>query len=147
MAHFNVRASIYPTEDEELVVAAVNRVLLLEGTTIEGDEKGVRVLKGQGGTEGLRMLHAHLRKQRILDSARSVLTSNCGSNTLTFSLHKQAATTGKVSFAVENELYGSIDVLVVCKNPERMVDWLAPPTEDGTPLFELDEPEDDSSTD
>jgi len=141
MVHFTVRASIYPTEDEGLVMDAVERVIRPESMSIESAEKGMKVLKGKGGLEGLRVLHAHLRRQKILDTARSVLISGCGSGTLTFSLHKQAATAGKVSFAVENELYGSIDVLVVCKEPERLVDWLAPPTEDGVPLFEMDEPE------
>jgi len=141
MAHFTVRADIYPTEDEDAVLTAVEQVLPLESVRVEGEWQEVRVLMGRGSMEGLRVLHALLRKQRILDTARSVLLAGCGAGGLTFSLNKQAATVGRVSFAIENELYGPIDVLVVCAHPEKMVDWLAPPTQEGVPLFEIEEPE------
>jgi len=96
-------------------------------------------LVGTGGRDSLELLHELLRSRKILDTGRRNMHIEGG--TVTFILNKQAATVGKVSFPPGDELLGSIWVEVVMQDAdeaERVVDWLAPPTENGHPIFEIE---------
>jgi predicted RNA binding protein with dsRBD fold (UPF0201 family) len=88
------------------------------------------------GPESLRNFHKLLREQRILDTARSVLLDGRVGNTIQFRLSKQAAFMGKVSFPPDEESLGSLHIQIT--GGERLVDWLAPMTENGIPVEEID---------
>ncbi len=78
-----------------------------------------------------------LHEQEILDTARRVFRSNATEEGFTFALKKQAAFEGVVNFAVgEPDELGEIDVEVQVREPdvESFIDYVAPETDDGTPV-------------
>lgn len=87
-------------------------------------------------------LHYMIRKEEIIDTARSTLTeelSDDGCETAVL-LNKQAAFMKHLSFPADLEPLGSIELKIRTKTPEDMLkimDWLTPPTKDGIPVFEL----------
>ena len=78
-----------------------------------------------------------LHRAEILDTARSVFFGRLSGNRFEFDLKKQAAFEGRVNFAVgEPAELGDIHVAVTVREPdaEAVIDYIAPPTEDGTPV-------------
>jgi predicted RNA binding protein with dsRBD fold (UPF0201 family) len=88
------------------------------------------------GLDSLVNFHKLLRDQRILDTARAVMLGGLGGESFQFRLNKQAAFMGKVNFPPEEEPLGSIHVQIT--GGEKVIDWLAPATENGVPLMEID---------
>jgi predicted RNA binding protein with dsRBD fold (UPF0201 family) len=93
-------------------------------------------IEAYDGPDSLLTLHRLLREQKILDTARSVMLTGRVGNAVQFRLNKQAALMGLVSFPPDEEPLGSIHVQII--GEERMVDWLAPQTENGVPIEEID---------
>lgn len=93
-------------------------------------------IEAYDGPASLTVLHRLFREQRILDTARSVLLEGRIGDAIQFGLSKQAAFMGKVSFPVDEEPLGSIHVQI--KGCERLIDWLAPVTENGVPVEEIE---------
>ena len=78
-----------------------------------------------------------LHRAEILDTARSVFFGDLAGDRFAFDLKKQAAFEGRVNFAVgEPAELGDIHVVVTVREPdaEAYIDYVAPPTEDGTPV-------------
>ena len=78
-----------------------------------------------------------LHEQEILDTARREFFKHADEESCSFSLKKQAAFEGVVNFAVGNpDELGDITVEVTVRQPdvESIIDAVAPPTEDGTPI-------------
>jgi len=78
-----------------------------------------------------------LHEQEILDTARREFFNHAGDDSFSFALKKQAAFEGVVNFAVGNpDELGDITVEVTVREPdvESIIDAVAPPTEDGTPI-------------
>lgn len=123
-------ALIRPTEDGQKVVTAVENIF--PGLTVDilGDR-----LEAHGGEESLKNFHRLLRQQRILDSARAAMLHGRAGNSIQFRLSKQAAFAGRANFPPDEEPLGSLHVQIV--GGERMIDWLAPPTENGMPVKEI----------
>lgn len=121
---------IRPTERLENVVSAVEK--LFPGLIM--DIRGDRV-EAYNSLESLQTLHKLLREQQILDTARSVMLQGQVGNTIQFRLNKQAAFMGMVNFPPEEEPLGSIHVQITGEN---VIDWLAPRTENGVPVGEID---------
>lgn len=88
------------------------------------------------GPDSLKTLHEILRRQQILDTARSVMLRGLVGNTIAFQLNKQAALMGFVSFPAEEEPLGSLHVQIT--GGESVINWLAPETENGVPIREID---------
>ncbi|MGB9954561.1 RNA-binding domain-containing protein [Haloarcula marismortui] len=82
-----------------------------------------------------------LHRREILDTARSVFFDNLEGDTFAFDVKKQAAFEGRINFAVgdPSEL-GDIRVNVTVNEPsaEEYIDYVAPPTEDGQPVYDED---------
>ncbi|MEM1644039.1 MAG: RNA-binding domain-containing protein [Desulfurococcaceae archaeon] len=139
-----VEAVVNPTEDVDKVVKAVLNVFT-GNVTVEERESGYKYVVGESSSiESLKKLHYLIRAQRILDTARSILLRCARGREIVFRLHKQVAYVGKASFVDEelNPPLGTIDVYVECSNPEKLIDWLAPPTSMGKPLWEHEPPRD-----
>lgn len=139
-----VKAVVNPTEDVDKVVKAVLNVFA-GNVTIEERESGYKYVIGESSSiESLKKLHYLIRAQRILDTARSILLRCVRGEEIVFRLHKQVAYVGKASFVDEelNPPLGTIDVYIECSNPEKLIDWLAPPTSMGKPLWEHEPPRD-----
>ena len=60
-------------------------------------------IEAYNGLDSLKTLHELLRRQEILDTARSVMLRGLVGNTTRFQLSKQAALMGFVSFSPEEE--------------------------------------------
>lgn len=120
-----------PTERLERVVSAIENVFPGLIMDIRFDR-----IEGYGGPQSLLTLHKLLREQRILDTARSVIERGRVGNSFQFRLNKQAAFMGRLSFPPEEEALGSIHVSI--SGPEALLDWLAPQTENGEPVGEID---------
>ncbi|MBU7032305.1 MAG: hypothetical protein HXS53_07220 [Theionarchaea archaeon] len=93
----SVAVPVYPTESPEKVKKALENVFpSLTFTLLE---------KGFTGTgqdiETLNKMKLLLENQRIRDTAQEILTRSVLSQTLTFSLNKQAAYMGKINFSDE----------------------------------------------
>lgn len=93
-------------------------------------------IEAYDGPDSLKLLYEILRRQKILDSARSEMLRGLDGDIISFRLNKQAALMGFVSFPAKEEPLGSIHVKIT--GGERVVDWLAPKTENGIPVIEID---------
>jgi predicted RNA binding protein with dsRBD fold (UPF0201 family) len=132
----SVHAPIKPTERVENVVLAVERIF--PGLIMDIREDRI---EAYGGPDSLKNLHWLLREQMILDPARSVMLEGRTGRVVQFILNKQAAFMGTVNFPLEEEPLGSIHVQIT--GDERVIDWLAPETNDGIPLNEINLLEED----
>ncbi|MGA9100258.1 MAG: RNA-binding domain-containing protein [Methanotrichaceae archaeon] len=130
-----IEVSIYSlvrtTERVELVASAIERIF--PGLTM--DIRKDRI-EAYNGLESLKTFHRLLREQEILDTSRSVMLDGLLGDVVQFRLNKQAALMGKVNFPPEEEPLGSIHVQIT--GGEHIIDWLAPKTENGIPIRELD---------
>ena len=129
-----IKISVYslvnPTERVERVASAIERIF--PGLVINIEDNRIEAHGGPDAIENFRKL---LREQRILDSARSVMFEGKIGNKIQFSLNKQAAFMGKLSFPPEEEPLGSIHVEI--SGSEEIIDWLAPRTREGRPIREI----------
>jgi predicted RNA binding protein with dsRBD fold (UPF0201 family) len=123
-------ARIRPTEDCRRVAKAVDNIFPGLRIVISGDR-----LEAAGDAEALTNFHRLLRQQRILDTARATMLQNRLGNAVQFRLGKQAAFAGRVNFPFDEEPLGSLHVQIA--GGAKMIDWLAPATEDGVPIREI----------
>jgi predicted RNA binding protein with dsRBD fold (UPF0201 family) len=133
----SVHASVRPTERVENVVSAIENIF--PGLVMDIREDRI---EAYDGPDSMINFHKLLRDQKILDTARSVMTNGRVGDAVQFRLNKQAAFMGKVSFPPEEEPLGSLHVQIT--GSERVIDWLAPRTEGGVPVEEIDLEEVDS---
>ena len=125
-----IEAPVEPTEVTDRVADAVGKVFPNAEFT---HEPGLLVAE----THTLDPFSDVLHEQEILDTARREFLKRADEEGFSFALKKQAAFEGVVNFAVGNpDELGDIDVDVRVREPdvESIVDAIAPPTEDGTPV-------------
>lgn len=129
-----VRAEVRKTESVEKVRKAILNIfpeVRLEEAVgeVRGESADVRALS---------RFRELLRKQAILDAARSVMKAGLSENMISFRLNKQVAYVGKVNFTNGEAPMGPIVVSILAEDPERMIDYLAPRTKNGMPVQEVD---------
>ncbi len=126
----SVKARVYPTENSEKVMKAIKNIfpdLRLEVETLED----YSLVKGDAETrEALEELHSKLRKERILDTARSILLASRQGNEVSFQINKQAAFANRLNLSAESSL-GAIEVEIEDEEIEELINWLAPKTFEG----------------
>lgn len=128
-----VEVQIKPTEDRSKVEVAVRKIFPVLELISFGDS-----LVGESTEVGsLARFHELLRRQAILDSARSIMRAGREGNTVRFMLNKQAAFVGKISFNGWESPLGPIVVRLDAPDPERLIDYLAPQTRAGRPIEEI----------
>ena len=120
MVNVRISTRCFPTEDRDKVVSAVTR--LFPDCVLVGDD----VLRGETST--LDEFSELLRRQRIRDSARSVLRRGLRGDSTSFKINKQVAAVGKVSFSEENHPLGDIEVIITDANIASVIDSIAPDT-------------------
>lgn len=131
MIEVAVYSSVRPTERVEKVASAIENIFPGMIMDIRADR-----IEAYDGLESLRNLHKLLREQSILDTARGVMLRGRVGETISFQLNKQAAFMGIVSFPPEEEPLGSLHVQIM--GGEMVIDWLAPETENGVPINEIE---------
>lgn len=124
---------VQPTEKVDRVVLAIENIFPGLIMDIRTDR-----IDAYDGPQSLRKMHSLLRSQRILDAARSILQRGQIDNIIQFRISKQAAYMGMVSFPVQEEPLGSLHIRIQITEEERILDWLAPVTEDGMAVEEID---------
>ncbi len=138
-----VEAELRPTEDESKVMKAIEN--LFEPENVEriqmGDYELIRATSSS--LASLSRLHRQLRVQEILEATRSYLLKSVKGNSVTLLLHKQAAYEGKVSLLTwgDESPLGPIKVTIEHPNIRDVIDWLAPQTARGRPLWEKGMPD------
>lgn len=136
-----VVAEVRPTESIEKVRSAILNIIDPDVIDVEGDDFK-RIVAISSDIRSLERLRRLLRVERILDAARGAMKKGLSSGRLEFYLHKQALYAGRLSFVsgdFESPL-GAIHVVIEHPEPKKVLDWLAPPTSRGRPIFELDTP-------
>ncbi len=126
METVTVTCPVYPSEDPDKVRAALANIF--PTGEFELGEKGMT------GQADLVQFSALIRRQRILDTARSQMQKGTrGGHTKTsFNLNKQVATVGKVSFVDYRTVLGTINVTVETDGDiDLVIDRVAPMTVDG----------------
>ncbi|WP_457548997.1 AAA family ATPase [Archaeoglobus sp.] len=128
-----IETKVNPTEDVDKVVQAVKNIFPDAEITIEGD-----TLKAKAWD--LRKFRDLLRRQRILDTARTELLKGKSSNETTVFLNKQTAHIGKINFTDENAILSPIRVTFKLYGVPfgKFLDYIAPPTKAGKPIREVD---------
>jgi len=118
-------AVVQPTEDEEKVSRAVRNVLGEVNMERVSLKRGL-LLRAEGeGLEVLSHLKRGLEKGRIRDAARAFLQRSIEGEMIIFSLNKQAAYAGHISFSIiSGSPLGPIKVIIECDDPEDLVEWL-----------------------
>lgn len=125
-----IEAPVEPTEVTDRVEDAVSNVF---PNAEFSHERGRLVAE----THTLEPFSDVLFEQEILDTARREFFKHADERSFSFALKKQAAFQGVVNFAVGNpDELGDITVDVTVREPdvEAIIDSVAPPTEDGTPV-------------
>jgi len=98
MTRIEIRVEVHPTESLEKVKRAVDNVLG-ELDLKQVEKGGVMVLECDlHGIESLCHLREMLRRMRIRDAARALLTRSAHGDVLAFGLNRQAAYAGRTSF-------------------------------------------------
>lgn len=131
MIEVAVYSSVRPTERVEKVASAIEKIFPGMIMDIRADR-----IEAYDGLESLRNLHRLLREQSILDTARGVMLRGRVGEAVSFQLNKQAAFMGIVSFPPEEEPLGSLHVRIM--GGEMVINWLAPETENGVPVNEIE---------
>jgi predicted RNA binding protein with dsRBD fold (UPF0201 family) len=131
MIEVAVYSSVRPTERVEKVASAIEKIFPGMIMDIRADR-----IEAYDGLESLRNLHRLLREQSILDTARYVMLRGRVGEAVSFQLNKQAAFMGMVSFPPEEEPLGSLHVQIM--GGEMVINWLAPETENGVPINEIE---------
>lgn len=130
-----IRTPIHDTELPDRVATAVGNVFPNAEIEINDDELVAT-------THSLDQLSELLHRREILDTARSEFHHNQRPDGFSFTIKKQPAVEGIVTFAVgEPSELGEIDVDVRVMEPdvEAVIDHVAPPTVDGVPITRTDD--------
>lgn len=124
MAEVRVSARCFPTEDRGKVVGAITN--LFPDFVPEGDDPVV------GAAQSTELFAELLKRQRIRTAARAVMRRGVSGGTARFTLNKQVAAVGKVSFSEERHPLGDLEVTVTSDDIDGFIDEVAPrPERDG----------------
>lgn len=116
-----IETEINPTEDVEKIKNAILSIF---------PDARFELLAGEiiARSSSLENFGKILKEERIRDAARSVLLSNLYDDEIVFSINKQVATVGKISFSVGNAPLGDIKITIKGENLKELIDIIAPDT-------------------
>ena len=124
MPSIEISCPIYPSEDPEKVREAILKVF--PDANLEMSEE---IITGTAGS--IERFSKQIRKQKILDTTRSVLIHGKRGDRTRFFLNKQVAFVGKISFCEEKTILGTIKVVITDDDLDDLIDKVAPVTVDG----------------
>ena len=124
MPSIEISCPVYPSEDPEKVKTAI--IKILPNAVLEETDNGFT-----GRTDNLERFSKQIRKQKILDTTRSVMIHGKRGDRTRFFLNKQVAFIGKISFCEEKTILGTIKVVVIDEDIDELIDKVAPITVDG----------------
>ena len=124
MPSIEITCPVYPSEDPEKVKTAILKVF--PNATLEESDMGIK-----GTTDDLDRFSKQIRKQKILDTTRSVMLHGKRGDRTRIFLNKQVAFVGKVSFCEEKTILGTMKVVIIDEDIDGLIDKVAPVTVDG----------------
>jgi uncharacterized protein len=124
MMTVEITCPVFPSEDPNKVRTAMERIFP-DAEITESDDRLI------GKTDNLDHFGRQIRKQRILDTARSVMLRGKRGDVTRFFLNKQVAYVGKISFCEEKTILGTMKVVVTDDGLDAVIDRVAPVTVDG----------------
>lgn len=131
-----MESRVYPTEEASKVEVAIKNLFpTLQLTLLKSNDEQLLIGEAEG-EKHLELLRFKLRQERILDAARKILLDGLRGNEIKVHFNKQAAYANHISFTYpqrESPL-GPITLTIICDNPERLINWLAPRTIKGVPV-------------
>lgn len=138
-------AEVRPTEDVEKVLKAVSNLLAFREneTRLEDLGSGFMMLVGESRRVSVLLpLYSLARRDRVLDTLRKYMLSNLSGNAVTLKFHKQTAYAGHISLLTydDESPLGPITVTIASDKIREVIDWLAPRTRRGVPLWEKEVP-------
>ena len=122
-----IETEINLTEETEKVKLAVENIFGVVDCEVRTGAYGDMLVAKTKGAQGLTKFCNLLRRERIRDSARSVLLRGVEGESITFYLNKQVAYVGHISFSEPSgeSALGPIKVTITCDKPRELIDWLA----------------------
>ena len=124
MPSIEITCPVYPSEDPEKVKTAILKVF--PNATLEESDMGIK-----GTTDNLDRFSKQIRKQKILDTTRSVMLHGKRGDRTRIFLNKQVAFVGKISFCEEKTILGTMKVVIIDEDIDGLIDKVAPVTVDG----------------
>lgn len=133
-----VSSEVRPTEDENKVLESITNLFDIDKYEVVERPPYRELVAESKSIASLFKFYEVLRQERILDTARKVMFNGRTEEEIHFKLHKQSAYAGKISFITyDNESpMGPIKVTIRSDNIDEIIDWLAPKTSRGRPLWE-----------
>lgn len=128
MPSVHVDCPVYPSESDEKVETAIRNIF--PDIYLERNDQGFT-----GRTDSLEKFKMQIRRQKILDTTRSILLRNSTDKRTKMHLNKQVAFVGKITFADESIILGTIEVIIEDEDIEALIDNVAPTTTEGEEIF------------
>lgn len=123
-----IKTPLHPTEDKLKVVRCLTNIITKHSDIREMETEDGEFLIVESKEKGfLGIIREKLRKERILDTARKILSRNKRADGLTFYLNKQAAYVGRVHFVSDptnEDFLGPIIVTITTENPDELIQWI-----------------------
>ena len=130
----SVKVPFYPTENKEKVIECVNNLIeeIPEYQELSINNHKLLVFNDID-VRSIENFFNYIRNAEILDSVRRCSSIDYSESSLIFSFHKQALFTGKFAVITSDTSspLGNVELWIKGKDPERILDWMAPQTEDG----------------
>ncbi|BBG23577.1 RNA-binding domain-containing protein [Sulfuracidifex tepidarius] len=138
MDKVTVVAEVKPSELKERVINAVSNFLIYEKVKEDSLDLSLVLTFESSSLKSLMKVHRALREEKILDASRKYLLRGLEGNTITFMIHKQAAAARVLTFvdSEEESPLGPIKFFIKSDKAKDVIDWLAPKTSHGRPLWE-----------
>ncbi|MDD1773080.1 MAG: hypothetical protein LUQ14_00460 [Methanomassiliicoccales archaeon] len=124
MPSITLRVRCFPTEDPKKVEEALLR--LFPECSLDEYEGGYI-----GHVSSADKFREVIGDLRIRDTARGVMLRGIVGNRTSFTINKQVAYIGKVSFVENTPPLGGIEVVIEDEDLEQLIDNIAPSTVDG----------------
>ncbi|MGQ4833344.1 MAG: RNA-binding domain-containing protein [Candidatus Asgardarchaeia archaeon] len=135
-----IRAEVTKTEDIQKVIKAIkNAVTLTEDELDILTEDDKLIIIGEKMTlNSIEALHDLIRQDRVIDAIRKALRRSRIGNLVSLKLNREALFSKHINlFAEDSDILPPIEIVIASDEIEKIIDWLAPPTKNGKPLFEL----------
>ena len=124
MISVKISCPVFPSEDPDKVKEAITKIF--PDAEFSENDDGYECT-----APSLDHFSKQIRKQKILDTTRSVMIRGKRGDRTRFFLNKQVAFVGKISFCEEKTILGTIKVLVIDEDIDALIDKVAPVTVDG----------------